>query len=334
MEKAIKRLINIIGTKMFTLILLFVAVVVIFTIWAALIGETFFAWRVFTTIGDKLVLTSFLAVGSGFLMVSGKLDLSASTIGAFSSIMVAAGLQYWGLPIGLAIIIALASSVCFGLINAVLVSEFNFAPFIGTLAMAGVIRGVAQFVSLSPETGKPTTVNYVDEYTRWIAGGRLFGTVTVMFIIALAVFVFYGIVLAKTKFGMKIYLVGGNPQAANLCGISPRKMTYLLFANSAFLAGIAGIFYMARLSKGDFDALRNNQFTGLTAAILGGVSFGGGSGNMGGVFIGLMVLNTFDMGTTIVRFSNYWTTVLTGVLLLFALTLDYLSARRVQKSLR
>jgi ribose/xylose/arabinose/galactoside ABC-type transport system permease subunit len=86
------------------------------------------------------------------------------------------------------------------------------------------------------------------------------------------------------------------------------------------------------MGQGSLNALANNQFTGLTAAILGGVSFGGGTGNMAGVFVGLLVLNTFDKGTTIVRFSSYWTTAFTGLLLLIALTMDYLNTRRAGKS--
>ena len=332
-KNPITKIQDLIGAKMFTLFVLFIAVVVIFTVWAALIGERFLSGLVFTTIGERLVLTSFLSVGSGFLMVSGKLDLSASTIGAFSSITAAACMSYWGMPTGIAILIALAGSAFFGILNAVLVSEFNFAPFIGTMAMSSVVMGVAQRISASPHTGMPMTVSFSNSITTWIANGRILG-MPAMLLLALLVFIFYGLVLAKTRFGMNVYLVGGNPQAAQLCGISPRKMTYILFANSGFLAGIAGVIFMSRNAYGDFNAMSGNQFTGLTAAILGGVSFGGGAGNMGGVFMGLMVLSTFDMGTTIVRFSNYWTTVLTGVLLLFALTLDYYNARRVLKSLK
>ena len=333
MGQSMKKLADRLGSKLLTLLVLFVVIIIIFTVWAELVGQTFLNRMIITTIGEKLVLTSFLAIGSGFLMVSGKLDLSASTIGAFSSVISAACLSYWGVPTGPAIVIALVSSTVFGILNAVLVSEFNFAPFIGTLAMASVVRGVAMFVSVSPLTGQPMTVQFANDATRWIADGRILG-IPAMLLLSIIAFIVYGVILAKTEFGMKIYMVGGNPHAAHLCGISPKKMTYMLYANSAFLAGVAGVIFMSRQQYGDFSALGGNQFTGLTAAILGGVSFGGGSGNMGGVFIGLMLLNSFDMGTTIVRFSHYWTTVLTGVLLLFALMLDYYGERKVQASLK
>ena len=326
-----KKIRNALGTKMFTLVILFFAVCIVFSIWAALMGERFLAKSTFVTIGDLLVLTSFLAVGAGFLMVSGSLDLSASAIGAFSSVMMASCLKYWGLPTGVAMLLAIACGVVFGILNAVLVYEFNFAPFIGTLAMAGVVRGVMQFISVNPQTGNPMNVNFGNSITRWIGNGRVFG-IPVMLIFAVIVFIIYGLILAKTKFGMSVYLIGGNKQAAALAGINPRKLTYILFANSAFLASIAGVIHMGRQSQGDLTAMTNNQFTGVTAAILGGVSFGGGSGNMAGVFVGLMVLNTFSLGTIIVRFSYYWSLVLQGLLLLLALTLDYYNVKRELRS--
>jgi len=231
------------------------------------------------------------------------------------------------MPTGVAILLAIACSIVFGIINAVLVHEFNFAPFIGTLAMAGVVRGVMQFVSVSPDTGVPMNVNYSNAITRWIGTGEI-GGVPAMLIFALIVFTIYGLILAKTKFGRSIYLIGGNKQAAELSGLSPRKMTYILFGNSAFLASIAGVIHMGRQSQGDLTALGNNQFTGIIAAILGGVSFGGGSGNMAGVFVGLMVINTLTLGTVMVRLRFHWALMLEGLVLIIALALDHYNVKR------
>lgn len=317
-------------SKMFMLLILLAAVVILFSAWAGIIGVSFFSLDTLIGVGDLLILTSFLAIGSGFLMVAGKMDLSASKIGAFSSVIMAAGLKYWGMPTGIVIPVTLICCVAFGILNAILVNEFNFAPFIATMAMAYVVQGVMYLVSVSPETGSPMSINFSNTFSRFIANAKLFG-VPVTLILAIAMFIIYGLILSKSKFGMKIYLVGGNPQAANLVGINPKKITYILYANSAFLAGIAGILYMGRSSQGDLTALMQNQFTGLTASILGGVSFGGGKGNMAGVFIGLIILNTFSKGTMIVGLSNYWTTVLSGLLLLIALGTDYYSEKKTKK---
>ena len=319
-------------SKLFTLIVIWIALIIIFTIWAGILDVDFLTLTTIVEIGDLLVLTSFLAVGAGFLMVSGQLDLSASAIGAFSCVYVAAAMKYWEFHPAVAIITAILASTLLGSINGVLINEFRFPPFIATMAMASVFRGVMQWVSVEPGKVAPGSVNMRNSVTAFIGDGKIFDLIPYTLILAIIVFIIYGLILAKTKFGMQIYMVGGNPQAAHLSGISPRKMTYLLYANSGFLAGIAGVIAMARNGQGNLNALSLNQFTGLTAAILGGISFGGGNGNMAGVFVGLMVLNTFSKGTTIVRFSNYWTTAFTGLLLLIALTMDYFSARRASKA--
>lgn len=320
-------------SKLFSLLALLVAMFIIFTVWSKIIGVEFLSLDTILLIGDSLVVTSFLAVGSGFLMVSGKMDLSASAIGAFGSVFLAAVMKYYNMNPAIAIILTLILCAGFGLINGLLVNEFNFQPFIATMAMASVAKGMMQWVSVDPTAARPTaaTINYSNAITKFI-GTEKIGGFSVMLILSIIVFVVYGLILSKSKFGMHTYLVGGNPQAAYLTGISPKKITYILFANSGFLAGVAGVIYMGRTSQGDLNALMLNQFTGLTAAILGGISFGGGNGNMAGVFVGLMILNTFNIGTTIVRFNNYWTTVLSGLLLLAALTMDYYSARKAQKA--
>ena len=329
-EKGAKKFLK---SKLFSLIILLAALAVIFTVWAALVGEKYASINTILSIGDLMIVTSFLAIGAGMLMVSGDLDLSAAAIGAFSCVLMAACLKYWAIPTGAAIILALIGSIIFGIINAVLVNEFNFASFIATMAMASVAKGAMQFVSVSPESGSPTTINVSNEITKFIGTYKIGGVIPFALVIALIAFIVYGLILAKSKFGMQMYLVGGNRNAARLSGINPKKISYILFANSGFLAGIAGVIYMGRSSQGDLNALQLNQFTGLTAAILGGISFGGGTGSMAGVFVGLLILNAFDFGTVIVHFSSYWTTVLTGLLLLVALTMDYYSSKRAKKAL-
>ena len=323
---------NFLRSKLFTLLTIWVFLIIGFTIWSGILKVPFLTLTTLVEIGDLLILSSFLTVGAGLLMVSGSLDLSSSAIGAFSSVFLAAMMKFWGFHPIIAIIVSILAGTVFGMINGVLINEFNFQPFIATMSTAGVIRGVMQWISVPPGKVSPGQINFKTPITTVISEGKLFNLVPYTLILAIVVFVIYGLILARSKFGMQIYLVGGNPQAARLSGISPRKTKYILYANSGFLAGICGVIAFGRTGQGNLNALANNQFTGLTAAILGGVSFGGGSGNMAGVFVGLMVLSTFDKGTTIVRFSTYWSTVFVGVLLLLALTLDYLGARSASKS--
>ena len=153
-------------------------------------------------------------------------------------------------------------------------------------------------------------------------------------VIVMAIFfIVYGLIISKSAFGMKVTLMGGSPVAATLAGINATGIMTILFINSAVLGGVAGIFNCARLSQGALTALTTNQFTGLTAAILGGISFGGGVGGMGGAFVGLLILNTFQIGMGIVGVNPFWVNVFSGLLLLIALAFDFLSQQRQKRAL-
>ena len=122
--------------KVFTLICLYIAMVVIFTVWAELRHTHFLTVPVFKNILNSLVVTSFLAIGAGCLLIGGYLDLAQSSIGAFGSMVLAAAIAGWGFPWWLAILAALVLCAVFGVLNALMVTKLKFPAFIATLAMA------------------------------------------------------------------------------------------------------------------------------------------------------------------------------------------------------
>ena len=314
-------------SKLFSLLLILVAIIVIFTVWSAFLGNSFISTDTLISIIDLLVVTSFLAIGSGMLLIGGGIDLSAYVIGAMGGIIMSVGMKNWGLSWPIAIILSLVICGACGVLNAVLVNEFNFQPFIATMATASIIKGFTVLIALDPKTNAASTININNGFTSFIGTYKIGGIIPVTVVIMLIAFIIYGLILSKTKFGLSVYLVGGNPVASRLAGLNPKKTSYILFTNSAILASVSGIVYMARTQQGNVQALSTNMFTGLTAAMLGGIGFGGGSGGIAGVFIGLMILNTFNKGMTFVRFDSFWSTVLTGVVLIAALTFDYYNTK-------
>jgi ribose/xylose/arabinose/galactoside ABC-type transport system permease subunit len=316
------------------LLIMLVGLLVLFTVWAILVKERFLTLNTLISTLDMLVVSSFLGIGAGCLLISGNIDFSASQIGAFAGVIIAVAIKSWALSWPLAILLTLAVSACIGLCNAVLVNEFRFQAFIATMAMASVVKGFMIFFSVDPKTGTAATVSFTSKALDFIGTYRIGGIFPFTILIMLACFIGYGLMLNKSKFGMNIYLVGGNPAAARLAGINPKFVRYILFANSAMLAGVSGIIYAARTKQGNLQALATSQFTGMTAAMLGGISFGGGAGGLGGAFVGLLILNTFTKGMTVIKFDAYWTTAFSGLLLLTALTVDYLNMQRTNKKLR
>lgn len=326
-----RRIRPILQHKVFSLVILLVVMVVVFTVWSAAKGGSFFKASTLRNILTSIVLSSFLTMGAGFLLIAGHLDLSQAAVGAFGGMVLAASIKFWSVPWFVGIILALALCAVFGAVNAMMVTKFRFPAFIATLAMASMAQGLMyMFSSIGSSKGLAANVPVANAALDFLGKSKI-GPIPVNIIIMAIFFLFYGILLSKTKFGMKVMMMGGNPIAANLAGINSKKITYILFINTAVLGGVAGIFNTARLGQGALMALQTNQFTGLTAAILGGISFGGGSGGMGGAFVGLLILNTFQIGMGVVGVNPYWVNVFSGLILLVALTTDFLAQRRASR---
>jgi ribose/xylose/arabinose/galactoside ABC-type transport system permease subunit len=304
-------------SKMFTLLLLFAIIVAAF---ALLSGGKFLKLANLRQILQVMVVTAILTVGAGCLMISGKIDLSTGANGTMCGMILAFMLQA-GVPWPVAVISAIALGASVGLFNAMLVNEFNFQPFIATLATTSIAQGFTYVIS------NARSIPIENSVVVYIGTGRIGDFLPVSIIISLIALVTYGIILSKTKFGRSIYLVGGNPTASMLAGINPKRMSYILFANCGAFGSLAGCLLAARVKAGTVNGILNSQFAGITAAILGGVSFGGGSGGMGGAFVGLLILNGFNNGMTVLGINPYWQTVASGVLLLIALTLDYIQVK-------
>lgn len=318
--------------KVFALVLLYAAMVLMFTIWSAAKGNVFLKYSTIRNILNSLVVSSFLTLGAGCLLISGNIDLSQAAIGAFGSMVLASAIKGWGLPWYLGVILALLLCAAFGALNALMVTKFRFPAFIATLAMASMARGLMYlFSSIGNDGGLASNINFKDAVINYLGKGAI-GPIPFSVIIMVIFFIIYGLLMSKSRFGMKVMLMGGNPTAATLAGISSTAILYILFINSAVLGGVAGIFNASRLGQGALTALTTNQFTGITAAILGGISFGGGVGGMGGAFVGLLILNTFQIGMGMVGVNPFWVTVFSGVLLLIALAFDFISQTRARKA--
>lgn len=321
-ESFVKRLVR---KKTFTLICILLALVILFTVWSMAIGRKFLTTSTIKNIFQSLVVTSFLTIGSGCLLIAGNLDLSMSAIGCFGGVVIATCVKN-GLPSIVAILIGFVLCGILGLINGILVSKFRFPAFIATLGMSYVAKGATYLFSAAGNGGTAANVNFKDTIITFLGKAKLLDIPVSVFIMILF-FIIYGILISKTRFGMKMVLVGGNPVAAQLAGLNAGKITNILFVNGAIMGGVSGLFNSARIGQGALTALSTNQFTGLTAAILGGISFGGGVGGMGGAFIGLLILNTFQIGMAAVGANAFWIQVFSGILLLGALAVDFIQMR-------
>lgn len=312
-------------SKEFTLLLLTVVVALIFTLFTKGI---FLKPLNIRNILNAMVIVSFLTIGEGMLIIYGNIDLSGGAVGTLAAVVLGCGLTNLGLPWYICLLLSFAVGIGFGLINATLIVKLRFQPFIATLAMASVAEGLTYVF------GKASAVEVKDPVLTFIGTYRFAdGLIPFSVIISLALFLIYGLILSKTEFGRTIYLCGCNREAARLAGLKPKKICYILFANMGFLSSLSGIVLAARMKSATVIGISGSQFTGITAAILGGVSFGGGAGGMLGAFFGLLLLNCFNNGMTVMNVDPYWQTVASGALLLIALMFDFIGMIRREKRL-
>lgn len=314
----------------FPLIILYIIMLIIFTVWSKLVGTNFFKASTFKNILESIVITSFLAIGSGCLLIGGNLDLSQASVGAFAGAVIASMIYYWKIAWPIAAISALILCAVFGAINALLITKFRFPAFIATLAMSSVAKGFMYlFSAIGGGKGVATNVNFKCDALYELSKGKIGNTgITWSVLIMAALLIIYGIIMAKSGFGAKCMIFGGNPVAASMAGINATAVMYILCINCSCLGGLAGIWNAAKLQQGALTALATSQFTGLTACILGGISFGGGKGNMFGAFLGILILNTFQIGMSCVGLSPYFVNICSGALLIIALAFDIISTKR------
>jgi ribose/xylose/arabinose/galactoside ABC-type transport system permease subunit len=307
-----------IGTKMFTLLVFFAFLILVFSVGT---GEWFLELKNIRNILQTTSVIGLIAVGAGALMIAGHIDLSAGGVGTMCALMCAVMLRD-GAPWWLGVAVAVVSGGLVGLFNGFLINRLNFQPFIATLAVAQATEGLAHVICSS----RPIPVK--DAVLRFIGSERFFKYIPYSVLLVIIAFVIYALLLNKTRFGRSVYLVGANPEASRLAGLNPKKLVYILFTNSGALAAIAGILLMSRTGTANATGITKNQFSGITAAVLGGISFGGGSGGMAGAFVGLLILGSFNTAMTQFGMDAYLQTTATGALLIAALAVDFFRGRR------
>ena len=301
-------------------IMMLIVLIVVIAIFSIMNGN-YLTYNNMTNILVAASTIGMLAIGETFLIIAGHIDLSSAHIVSLFGVMTAL-LINGGMPWPLAMIIVVVVSSVVGLANSCLVNIFGLQPFIATLAMSQVCEGVAYLIC----SGKSIPVN--DVVFNEIGTTRVLG-IPLPAIIMVILFIIFGLVLSKTVFGRSVYMIGGNPEAARLAGLNPKKISTILYVIAAMIAAFAGVMMTTRMHSGQPAGGAGSEFDAITAAILGGVAFSGGKGNLAGCFIGLLIMQCFNNGLTVINVSSFWQTVAKGLLLIAALIFDYFRRKKL-----
>jgi len=311
-----------ISGNLLVLLIAWVVVVAIFSF----INPNYFTVTNFVNILTAAALVGLVAVAHTYLIIELQNDLSPGSLCAFAGVLSALLVTNYHMNFWLAFIVTLAVCAVVGLFNAFMVNRIHIEAFIATLVTQAIIRGLAYIIC----DGKPVAIT--DETFIAIGKNRFLGLPVSVWIMIIA-FIVFGFILAKTRFGRSIYAIGGNSQAARLAGLNPNKIVTISFVLMGVLCGVGGVIFAGRMNSGQPAANVNLEFDAITAVILGGVSFAGGVGNMLGTVVGVLLLQSFNTGLTMVNVSSFWQFVARGVLLLMALTADYIRKQRNDKKL-
>lgn len=269
--------------------------------------------------------TLVVAIPLTYLMIAGGMDLSIGAVTSLGSVMTAICLSTWSLPIWLSVIIALVVGAAVGLFNGYITNRFNFPAFIVTLGTQYIVNGFCSIVTNNtPVAGIP------DEFLGFgqdkIAG--IYYTIIMVVILA----VIGHIVLQRTKYGRKIFAVGGNAETAKLSGISVNKIQISTYVLTSIFSALAGVAMCSRFSSGQPTAGSGTEMTIMAAVIIGGTSLYGGIGSIAGSAIGCLLLSVITNGLIFMKVNTIWQNLIFGVVLLLSIGLDYYR-RKVNESL-
>lgn len=264
----------------------------------------------------QISINTFIAIGMTLIIILGHIDLSVGAIVAMSGTLTVGFIVNQGMPIWLAIFAGLALGVIVGLIDGLIVSTFRVPAFIITMAMMNICSGVAYVYS----GGQSTRIT--DEFFIAIGTGYLFNVIplpVVYMVILIAVFSF---LLSKTKFGVYVYAIGGNREAARLSGVPIKLVEISVFVISGILSAFAGLVLCSRMYSGQPSVGTGYEMDAIAACVLGGTSMTGGKGRISGTVFGAMVIGIISNGLNLIGVSSYWQLIVKGLIIVCAVLLD------------
>jgi ribose transport system permease protein len=267
---------------------------------------------------DQVTVLGILALGMTAVIVIGGIDLSVGSVLALAMMVLGWLSHEGGLPVGIAVLGALAVGAAAGSVNGVLTTYAKLPAFIATLAMLSVARGLANVITDGQQiVGFPRSF---DDF----ASSRLFGwisaTVAVLIVLYLAGHAF----LRYRANGRALYAVGGSPEVARLAGLQVRKLTIAVYTATGLLAGVAAVILAMRLDSAQPSAATGYELDTIAAVVIGGASLSGGVGSVGGTALGVLIIGVLRNGLSLMSVSPFVQQIVIGVVIALAVMLDVL----------
>jgi ribose transport system permease protein len=288
----------------------------------SLVSRDFFSLRNLTNIVTQNTHFIIVAIGLSFVLISGGIDLSVGYQMSVVGVVMAMMMTLWSWPVWLSLIAGVALGTFLGSINGFIVTQIRTFPLIVTLATAVVFQGVSYMLS-----NARTYRAFPDSYHA-ITRLRLLNVPLDVYIMIVIVII-AAVVFYQTRAGMRVVALGGNEEGLRLAGVNTKRLKLLVYTACGFFTAIATIIMMSKANSMQSSFGPGTEFTALTAAIVGGVSFLGGEGNIPALVAGVLVLAVLGNGMQLAGWSTYPQFIVRGIILLGAVAFD-----EYQKSLR
>lgn len=298
-------------------------IIVLTVIVVALLEPNFLNASNLRSVAIAVSTDGLLAIGLCLVLILGGIELSVGGVAAMTCV-IAGYLCLGGVNIWIACLASVAAGIFVGIFNGFMVSKVGLPPFIVTLAMMNLSRGVAYILT----EGSPLSLSgYLPDSFRFLATGDIFG-IPMLFIIFCFVTIVAYIFTKKSNICRNIFFVGSNENAARFSGIKVDKVKIYVYIVVAILSTLAGILSLARFNVATPELCRGAETTAISAAVIGGTSMSGGVGSILGTFLGIILLKIVNSALVMLDVSVYWQNFVQGAILVIAVTMDYISHRR------
>jgi ribose/xylose/arabinose/galactoside ABC-type transport system permease subunit len=262
-----------------------------------------------------------IAGGMTLTLIAAEIDLSVGSVVALVGSLAALLSVNFGAPWPLVLLGAIAAGAFVGVINGWFTTRLGMPSFVATLAMLGIARGVALLIT----QGKP--IYGLPDAIAWLGQGELW-IVPVPIVLAALILAALHFALSRTRFGLNVYAVGGNPEAARLSGVDVPGVKMAVLVLSAVLASVGGLILAARLNAGSGTVGADLLLDAIAAVVIGGTSLLGGVGRVTGTVLGVLLIASIRNGLVLLNVSAFWQQVAIGALILLAVSVDYLAKGR------
>ncbi|NOU91481.1 ABC transporter permease [Paenibacillus sp. LMG 31460] len=292
-------------------------------------SSNFFQFNNIVAIMLSTAVIGVLALGSTFVIITSGIDLAVGTVMTFSSVMAGVIITTWHLPMPLGIIGGIATGAVCGLISGLLVAKMKIPPFIATLAMMMVTKGLSLVISGT----KPIYFNDTPAFSQ-ISMGSILNSIIPGFEIPNAILVFFGaaiiasIILSRTIIGRYNFALGSNEESTRLSGVNVDYWKIVIYSLTGVFSGIAGIMMASRLNSAQPALGSGYELEAIAAVVIGGTSLSGGKGSILGTVIGALIMSVLTNGLRILSVKQEWQTVIVGVVVVLAVYADMIRRRK------